>query len=123
MPVEDVNLKITEVLTSDYEYEQRTIHYRDDITCAETEATVRQRYPHISRNVTKIRDVEQALFASKSTRRNRNPGGAKGGKGVSNGTATDQDDQNSSTKSVGKSTKICEQVSLLFGARTPMVRI
>ena len=32
MPVQDVNLKIVEVLTSDYEYQQRTILYKDDIT-------------------------------------------------------------------------------------------
>ena len=47
MPVQDVNLKIVEVLTSDYEYEQRTILYKDDITRGEIEAIVRQRYMHI----------------------------------------------------------------------------
>ncbi|CAM9850947.1 unnamed protein product, partial [Sphacelaria rigidula] len=81
MPVEDLNLKLIQVLTSDYEYEQRTILYRDDITRAEIEAIVRQRYSHISRNDTKNRDVGQALITSKSIRRNRNPGGAKGDKG------------------------------------------
>ena len=36
MPVEDVNLKIVEVLTDDYEFEQRTILYKDNITRVET---------------------------------------------------------------------------------------
>ena len=43
LPTEDVNLKIVEVLTDDYEFEQRTILYRDNITRAEIEAIVRQR--------------------------------------------------------------------------------
>ena len=41
LPVEDVNLKVAEVLSDDYEFEQRTILYRDDITRAEIEAIVR----------------------------------------------------------------------------------
>ena len=44
LPVEDVNLKIVEVLTADYEFEQRTILYKDNITRAEVEAIVRQTY-------------------------------------------------------------------------------
>ena len=44
----------------------------------------------------------QALVAGKSTRRNRNSGGGKGGKGVSNGTAADKDSQSSSSKDAGK---------------------
>ena len=35
LPTEDVNLKIVEVLTDDYEFEQRTILYRDNITVIE----------------------------------------------------------------------------------------
>ena len=50
LPVEDVTLKIVEVVTADYEFEQRTILYKDDITRAEIEAIVRQRYTIMSRN-------------------------------------------------------------------------
>ena len=49
LPTEDVNLKIVEVLTDDYEFEQRTILYRDNIARAEIEAIVRQRYNHVQR--------------------------------------------------------------------------
>ena len=34
--VEDMNLNIIEVLTDDYEFEQRTILYKDNITRVET---------------------------------------------------------------------------------------
>ena len=54
MPVQDVNLKIVEVLTSEYEYEQRIILYKDDITRGEIEAIVRQRYMHISKMIREI---------------------------------------------------------------------
>ena len=50
LSVEDVNLKIVKVLTADYGLEQRTILYRDNITRAEIEAIVRQRYTIMSRN-------------------------------------------------------------------------
>ena len=50
LSVEDVNLKIVKMLTADYELEQRTILYRDNITRAEIEAIVRQRYTIMSRN-------------------------------------------------------------------------
>ena len=40
--MDDVNLKIVEVLTVDYEFEQRTISYKDNITRAEIEAILRQ---------------------------------------------------------------------------------
>lgn len=79
VPVEDFNFKIVEVLTSKNANEQRTILYRDDITRVEIEATVRQRYLHISRNDTKNCDVGQALITSESTRRNRSSGVTKGG--------------------------------------------
>ena len=49
LPVEDVNFRIVEVLTDDYEFKQRTILYRDDVTRAETEAIVRQRCTIMSR--------------------------------------------------------------------------
>lgn len=45
LPEEDVKLKIVEVLISDYEYEQRTILYKEDITRIDIESIVRQRYP------------------------------------------------------------------------------
>lgn len=50
MPVDDVNLKVAEVVTSDFEYEDRSILYKDDITWADVEAIARQGYTHISRN-------------------------------------------------------------------------
>ena len=71
LPVEDVNLKIVEVLTDDYEFEQRTILYKDDITRAEIEAIVRQRYTIMSRGAsTKVRKIcEQARPPNPQTER------------------------------------------------------
>ena len=58
LPVEDVNLKIVEVLIADYEFEQRTMLYKDNITRAEIEAIVRQRYTIMSRRTsTKSRNA------------------------------------------------------------------
>ena len=57
LPVEDVNLKIVEVLIADYEFEQRTMLYKDNITRAEIEAIVRQRYTLMSRSSTKSRKL------------------------------------------------------------------
>ena len=58
LPTEDVNLKIVEVLADDYEFEQRTIVYRDNITRAEIEAIVRQRHTIMSRGAsTKVRNL------------------------------------------------------------------
>ena len=58
MPAEDVNLKIAEVLTADHDFEQGTILYRDNITRAETEAKVRQRYTIVSHSTsTRNRNV------------------------------------------------------------------
>ena len=97
LPVEDVNLKIVEVLTADYEFEQRTILYKDNITRAEIEAIVKQRYAIMSRSTsTKNRYVGQALVANKSPRRNRKQQG--NGKGVSGGVAVAKNDDSSSTK-------------------------
>ena len=92
LPVEDVTLKIVEVVTADYEFEQRTILYKDDITRAEIEAIVRQRCTIMSRGSTsaKNRNVGQALVANKPARRNRKQqGNGKGvaGKGASGGVA------------------------------------
>ena len=102
LSVEDVNLKIVKVLTADYGLEQRTILYRDNITRAEREAIVRQRYTIMSRNTsTKDRIVGQALVANKPGRRNRKQhGSGKGvaGKGVSADVAVAKNDNNSSTK-------------------------
>ena len=62
----DVNFKIVEVLTDDYEFEQRTILYKDDINRAEIEAIVRQRYTIMCRGgSTKVRNVGKALVANK----------------------------------------------------------
>ena len=44
LPREDANPTIVEVLTVDYELEQRTILYRNIITRAEIKAIVRQRH-------------------------------------------------------------------------------
>ena len=72
LPTGDVNLKIVEVFTDDYEFEQRTILNRDNITRAEIKAIVRQRHTIMSRGAsTKVRNVGQALIANKPGRRNR----------------------------------------------------
>ena len=88
LPTEDVNLKIVEVLTDDYEFEQRTILYRYIITRPEIKAKVRQRHTIMSRGAsTKGRNVGQALIANKPGRRNRKQEGSgkvdRAGKGVS----------------------------------------
>ena len=104
LPVEDVNLKIVEALTTDYEFEQRTILYRDNITRAEIEAIVRQRYIIMSRSTSKKnRIVGQALVTNKPARRNRkqessgNNGRTGKGKDISGGAAATKN-ENSSTK-------------------------
>ena len=56
----DVNRKLVRVLTADYEIEQRTLLYRDEITRAEIESIVRQR--HLSLPVPKGKNLGQALF-------------------------------------------------------------
>ena len=79
--VGDVNLRRVEVLTYDYEFEQRTIWYKDDITRAEIEAIVRQRYTIMSRGAnTKVRNVGKAQVANKPGRRIHKQ--QDGGKGV-----------------------------------------
>ena len=103
LPTEDVNLKIVEVLTDDYEFEQRTILYRDNITRAEIEAIVRQRHTIMSRGAsTKVRNVGQALIANKPGRRNRKQEGSgkgdRAGKGVSDDVVAAKNDNSSSTK-------------------------
>ena len=99
--MEDVNLKIVEVHTADYEFEQRTIPYKNNITRAEIEAIGRQRYTIMSRSTsTKNRSVGQALVANKPARRNRKQGDGKGvaGEGVCGGVAVAKNDDSSSTK-------------------------
>ena len=90
------------MLTADYEFEQRTILYKDNITRAEIEAIVRQRYTIMSKSTsTKNRNVGQALVAKKPARRNgKHQGNVKGvaGKGVSGGVAVAKNDDSSSTK-------------------------
>ena len=72
LPTEDVNLKIVEGLTVEYEFEQRTILYRDNTTRAGIEAIVKQRHKIMSRGAsTNVRNVGQALIANKPGRRNR----------------------------------------------------
>ena len=100
---EDVNRKIVEVLTNGYEFEQRTLLYRDNITRAEIEATVRQRHTIMSRGAsTKVQNVGQALIANKSGRRNRNQEGSGKGdradKGVSDDVVAAKNDNSTGTK-------------------------
>ena len=57
--VADVNRKIIMTLTSDYEIEERTILYREDVTRAEIESIIQQRY--LRRPATKGKDMGQAL--------------------------------------------------------------
>ena len=76
--VDDVNRKLVRVLTDDYEIEQRTLLYRDEITRAEIENIVRQR--HLRLPVSKGKNVGQALFSNGAAR-----GGRGGGRGGSHG--------------------------------------
>ena len=105
LPVEDVNLKIVEVLADDYEFEQRTILFSDGINRVEIEAIVRQRYTIMSRGAsTKVPDVGQTLFANTPGRRIRKQKGSdKGvaGKGVSSGVTVAKND-NSNAKEGGR---------------------
>ena len=103
--VEDMNLNIIEVLTDDYEFEQRTILYKDDITRAEKNAIVRHPYTIMSRCAsTKVRNVGKALLANKPGRRiRRQQDGGKGvsGKSVSSDVAVAGND-NSNAKEGGR---------------------
>ena len=100
-----MNLKIVEVLTDDHEFEQRTILYKDDISRAEIEAIVRQRYTTMCGGArTHVRNVGKALVVNKPGRRIRkqkgsNKGGA--GKGVSSGVSVAKND-NSNAKEGGR---------------------
>ena len=75
----DVNRKLVRVLTADYEIEQRTFLYRDEITRAEIESIVRQR--HLRLPVSRENNVGQALFSDGAARgnRGRGRGGSRGG--------------------------------------------
>ena len=75
----DVNRKLLRFLTDDCETEQRTLLYRDEMTRAEIENIVRQRYLRLS--VSKGKNAEQALFSSGVARGGRGcgRGGSRGG--------------------------------------------
>ena len=72
----DVNRKLVRVLMDDYEIEQRTLLYRDEITRAEIDNIARQRYLRLL--VSKGKNVGQAPFSGGVTR---------GGRGVVVGVA------------------------------------
>ena len=67
--VADVNRKIITTVTSDYEIEQRTIFYREDVTRAEIESIIRQRYLRLP--APKSKGVGQALFKNDAARGGR----------------------------------------------------
>ena len=80
----DVNRKIIMTLTSDYEIEERTILYREDVTRAEIESIIRQRYLRLP--APKGNGVGQALFLNGAARggragrgRHRSSGKPRGG--------------------------------------------
>ncbi|CAM9165641.1 unnamed protein product, partial [Laminaria digitata] len=77
--VGDVNRKLVRVLTHDYEMEQRTLLYRDDVSREDIESIVRQR--HLRLPVTKGRNVGQALFSNGAARGGRGGGRGGGGRG------------------------------------------
>ena len=62
----DVNRKITMTLTSEYEMEECTILYREDITRAEIDIIIRQR--HLRLPASKGKNVGQALLSNGATR-------------------------------------------------------
>ena len=77
LPVENVNLEIAKVLTTDYEFKQRTVLYRNNITRAKIEAIVRQRYTVMSTSTSRNNhNVGQAIVANKPARRNRKQKGS-----------------------------------------------
>ena len=121
MPVEYVNLRIVEVLTADYEFEQRTISYKDHISRAEIAVRVIQRCTLMSTSGTKSGNVGQAFVASKPVRRNcKQQGNGRGvsGKGVSGGIAVATIDNHSSTKGGERE---FDDMRNKLGARTSMV--
>ena len=67
--VADFNHKIIMTLTSDYEIEERTISYREDVTRAEIESTIRQRHLRLPASMGK--NVGQDLFSNEATRGGR----------------------------------------------------
>ena len=126
---EDVNLQIVDVLTDDYEFKQRTILCRDNITRAEIEAIVRQRHTIMSRGAsTKVRNVGQTRIENMPGRRNRKQEvsgkGGRAGRGVS-------DDVVAAVVGVfpimsyeGREVRRhAKQVSLILGARSSVVQL
>ena len=74
----DVNRKLVRTLTPDYEMEQRMVLYRENVSRAEIEAIVRQRYLNLP--ASKGKSVGQALFSNGAARGGRG-GGPGGGRG------------------------------------------
>ena len=81
--VDDVNGKLVKVLTDDYEIQQRTLLYRDEISRAEIESTVRKR--HLRLPVSTGGHVGKALLTgaqsnsgSGGNRNNRKPRNSSG---------------------------------------------
>ena len=64
--VADVNREIIMTLTSDYEMEERTTLYREDVTRSEIESIIRQR--HLRLPASKGKNVGQALFSNGAAR-------------------------------------------------------
>ena len=67
--VADVNRMIIMTLKSDYEMEERTILYREDVTRAKIESIIRQR--HLRLPASKGKNVGQALFPNGAARGGR----------------------------------------------------
>lgn len=123
-PLEDGDPTMTEVLTSDCKYEQRTILYRDNITGVKMEALARKIYTLLSENGAMCRRVGQAPVTNESTGRNRDRDGAKSSTGVSSATVVDKNDQSNGTQNVGdKYDDMRNKCHGCFELRTPMVRL
>ena len=71
--VEDVYRKIIMTLTSDYEMEERTILYREDVARAEIESAIRQRRLRLP--ASKGKNVDQAIFSNGAARGDHVGGG------------------------------------------------
>ena len=125
---EDVILKIVEVLTDEYQFEQRTILYKDNTTRAEIGAIVRQRHTIMSRGAsTEGRNVGQALIANKPGRRNhKQEGSGKGdraGKGVSDDVVAAKNDNKQQQYGGWEVRRHAKQVSPMFGARPSVIQL
>ena len=90
----DENRKLVRVLTDDYEIEQRTLLYRDEITRADVENIVRQRYLRLP--LSKGKNVGQALFSGGVAR-----GGCGDGRGGSRDGGRGSNRNNSRSRNKG----------------------